>query len=140
MTFKSHISEAIKKANKGVGIIKFMSNYAPRKSHEHIFKSYVRSQIEYGDVIFHRVPLDNNPFSFVISDIMQKLESVQYRAALAVSGAWKGTSKSKLYIELGWESLSQRRWFRRMCLFYKILNNGTPPYLKKCITFPEPHN
>ena len=138
LTFKSHINEAIKKANKGVGVIKFMSKYAPRKSLEQIYKSYVRSQIEYGDVIFHRLPRVNNPFSFDISDTMQKLESVQYRAALAVSGAWKGTSKSKLYIELGWESLSQRRWFRRMCLFYKIINNGTPPFLKNCITFPDP--
>ena len=138
LSFKSHINEAIKKANKGVGVIKFMSKYAPRKSLEQIFKSYVRSQIEYGDVIFHKLPLDNNPISFDISDSMQKVESVQYQAALAVSGAWKGTSKTKIYAELGWESLSQRRWFRRMCLFYKILNNSTPLYLKNCITFPEP--
>ena len=138
LSFTSHITDAVKNANKGVGVIKFMSKYAPRKSLEQIYKSYVRSQIEYGDVIFHKSPSTNNPFSFDISDKMQHLERVQYRAALAVSGAWKGTSKSKIYAELGWESLSQRRWFRRMCLFYKILNNGTPPYLKNCITFPEP--
>ena len=29
------------------------------------------------------------------------LESTQYQAALAVSGAWKGTSREKIYIELG---------------------------------------
>jgi hypothetical protein len=138
LSFTSHITEAIKNANKGVGVIKFMSKYAPRKSLEQIYKSYVRSQIEYGDVIFHKSPSINNPLSFDISDKMQQLERVQYRAALAVSGAWKGTSKSKIYAELGWESLSQRRWFRRMCLFYKILNNGTPSYLKNCINFPQP--
>ena len=48
---------------------------------------------------------------------MSKVESVQYRAALATTGAWKGTNKEKLYEELGWESLSQRRWQRRMTLF-----------------------
>ena len=136
LSFKSHINEACSKAKKGVGVIKFMSKYAPRKSLEQIYKSYVRSQIEYGDVIFHEPP--NNPFSFDISDKMLQLEKIQYSAALAVSGAWKGTSKSKLYAELGWESLSQRRWYRRMCLFYKILNNGTPSYLRNVLSFPSP--
>ena len=61
---------------------------------------------------------------------MEKLESVQYSAALAVTGAWKGTSRKKLYEELGWESLSQRRWSRRLVLFYKIVNDITPDYTR----------
>ena len=59
---------------------------------------------------------------------MEKLESVQYSAALAVTGAWRGTSREKLYAELGWESLSSRRWSRRLTLFYKMLNRLTPEY------------
>ena len=35
----------------------------------------------------------------------------------------------KLWSELGWESLSDRRWFRRLSYFYKILNKQTPDYL-----------
>ena len=61
---------------------------------------------------------------------MEKLESVQYSAALAVTGAWKGTSREKLYEEVGWECLSQRRWSRRLVLFYKIVNDITPDYTK----------
>ena len=61
---------------------------------------------------------------------MEKLESVQYSAALAVTGTWRGTSREKLYAELGWESLSSRRWSRRLILFYKIMNNLTPPVYK----------
>ena len=68
---------------------------------------------------------------------MERLESVQYFAALAVTGTWKGTSSEKLYIELGWESLSSRRWSRRLTLFYKIMNNLTPLYTKEPI--PQPH-
>ena len=68
---------------------------------------------------------------------MEKLESVQYSAARAVTGTWKGTSREKLYIELGWESLSSRRWSRRLTLFYKILNNLTPLYTKEPI--PQSH-
>ena len=61
---------------------------------------------------------------------MDKLESVQYSAARAITGTWKGTSRDKLYAELGWESLSCRRWSRRLTLFYKTINNLTPAYTK----------
>ena len=42
----------------------------------------------------------------------------------------KTCSQMKLYKELVWESLSERRKFRRLTLYYKILNDKTPPYLK----------
>ena len=59
---------------------------------------------------------------------MEKIDSVQYSAALAITGTWRGTSRRKLYAELGWESLSSRRWSRRLTLFYKIVNNLAPDY------------
>ena len=63
-----------------------------------------------------------------LPNLMEKLESVQYSAALAVSGTWKGTSREKLYAELGWESLSSRRWSRRLILFHKFINNLAPKF------------
>ena len=62
--------------------------------------------------------------------LMKLLESTQYQAALAVSGAGKGTSREKIDDELGWESLYLRRTFRRLTQFYKIMNGLTPGYLK----------
>ena len=62
-----------------------------------------------------------------------KLESVQYSAALAVTGTWRGTSRANLYAELGWESLNSRRWSRRLTLLYKIVNNLTPSYMTEPI-------
>ena len=53
----------------------------------------------------------------------------QYNAALAITGAIKGTSQLKIYNELGLESLKFRRWFRRLCVFYKIEITQTPKYL-----------
>ena len=41
---------------------------------------------------------------------------------------WRRTSREKLYTELGWESLSSRRWCRRLSLFYKFVNNLSPGY------------
>ena len=69
---------------------------------------------------------------------MSILECTQYQAALAVSGAWKGTNRYKIYEELGWESLDQRRFFRRLTQFYKIINNLTPEYLRVLIHHCSP--
>ena len=48
------------------------------------------------------------------------IEGVQYNTAFAITGAIKGTSQQKFYNELGLESLPFRRWFRRLCAFYKV--------------------
>ena len=99
---------------------------------------YVRPHLDYGDVIYHiQAKICEFSQNISLSNLMEKLESVQYSAARAVTGTWKGTSREKLYIELGWESLSSRRWSRRLTLFYKILNNLTPLYTKEPI--PQPH-
>ena len=68
---------------------------------------------------------------------MDKLEFVQYSVAFAITGTWKGTSRDKFYLELGWESLKSRRWSKPLTLFYKILNNLTSLYSKEPI--PSPH-
>ena len=52
-----------------------------------------------------------------------------WRPALAITGAIRGTSKEKLYKELGLEYLNSRRWLKRLCLFYKILKKESPSYL-----------
>ena len=63
-------------------------------------------------------------------NLMEKAERIQYQAGLAITGAWQGSSRSKLYEELGWESLSERRWCRRILQIHKIVSNKTPSYLK----------
>ena len=82
-----------------------MSKYVPRSTLETMYKSYVRSQLEYGDVIYHHPPLVGNHLSiYNLNELMTKVESVQYRVALVTTGAWKGTSKEKLYKELGYHN------------------------------------
>ena len=58
-----------------------------------------------------------------------KLESYQYKAALAMTGAIKGSSTEKLYQELGVEHVRSRRLFRKLCLLYKIIKGKSPLYL-----------
>ena len=45
---------------------------------------------------------------------------MQDNAALAIAGVIRGSSREKLYQELGVESLQQRRWFRKLRYFFKI--------------------
>ena len=107
------------KATKGVSLLKYLSKYVSRKVLDLSYKLYVRPHLDYGDVIYHNQR----------ADLMNIIEQVQYKAALIVSGCWQGTNRETLYDELGWESLSERRWSRRMTMFYKILNGMAPPYL-----------
>ena len=95
---------------------------------------HVRPHLDYGDVIYH-TPAKLCEFSHneILTSSMEKLESVQYSAALAVTGTWRGTSRANLYAELGWESLNSRRWSRRLTLLYKIVNNLTPSYMTEPI-------
>ena len=68
-----------------------------------------------------------------LHDHMEMIEKIQYQAALAVTGAWQGTSRVKLYEELGWESLSDRRISRRVLQIHKIIDGKTPKYLHDCL-------
>ena len=92
----------------------------PRSSLLTVYKCFIRPHLDYGDVIYDQPNL---------SSLTNKIESVQYNAALAITGAIRGTSKEKLYQELGFESLKDRRWLRRLCYLYKIVNTKQPAYL-----------
>ena len=65
--------------------------------------------------------------------ISPKLELLQYNVCLAITGAIRGTSREKLYEELGLESLQLRRWLRKLSCFYKLFNSEQPHYLFKLI-------
>ena len=97
-----------------------MSFHLPCKSLLTIYNSFVRPHLDYGDIIY-----DNSENETLIN----KLENVQYKACLAITGAFQGTSRERLYRELGLECLQTRRWYRKMINFYKILNGLAPKYL-----------
>ena len=139
LNFKKYINDKIAVARKGIGVIKHLSPYLPLKSRDQIYKMFVRPHLDFCDIIYH-IPTISNDFdsSLTLNYHMSLLESTQYQAALAVSGTWKGTSTTKIYEELGWESLTDRRWFRRLIQFFKIHNNLTPEYLK--IPLPPQRN
>ena len=94
------------------------------------WKSNLRPHLDYADVIFDK------PISASFSN---RIELAQYNAASAITGAIRGTSEEKLYQELGFETRKDRRWFGRLCCFYKILNNPAPAYLYSLLSLPHRH-
>ena len=83
--------------------------------------------IDYGDTIYDQPQY----VSFC-----EKLESMQYKAALAKAGAMQ-RSREKIYQELGLESLISRRWYRRLSCMFKIMKEKAPIYLKKLIPMSQ---
>ena len=114
------MGEKITAANKGIALLKFLSKYTNSASLSMLYKMHVRSHLDYGDVIYHNQ----------LTECSDLLESVQYKAPLIVSGCWKGTNRLKLYSELGWETLANRRHCRRLCLFYKTIKGISPHCIK----------
>ena len=111
LNFHDHINAKILKANKRTGIIKGLSNTLPGNSLLTTYKSFLRPHLDYCDTIYDQ---PNN------ESFCTKIEHIQYNVALAITGAIKGTFQTKLYKELGLQSLKFRRWFRQLCTFFKI--------------------
>ena len=132
LSFEKHLNEKITKAKKNIGVIKHLSKYLPISSLDQMYKAFVRSHLDYCDIIYHEPSkLNHPPLGLTLTNLMEKVEKIQYQAALALTGTWIGTNRSKLYEELGWETLSERRKCRRILQVHKIENNLTPTYLKE---------
>ena len=91
----------------------------------------VRSHLDYCDIIYHIPGLNNQTnLGETLNSLMEKVEITRYQAALAVTGIWQGSNRSKHYEELGWETISDRRWCRHIVHMYTIKNNMTPSYFR----------
>ena len=145
MNYTKHIDSKIAKANQGIRVIQRLYNYLPRNALLQIYTSFLRPHLDYCDVIYHK-PMYDDFYSKYCSeraksdpsntnyDFSRKIESVQYNAALAITGCIRGTNRERLYSELGLTFLYDRRRFHRLSLFYKIINHMTPDYLRHCIS------
>ena len=111
LSFDEHIQCILIKTRKIIGLIRKLQPVIPRAALLTIYKSFLRPHLDYGDVIYDRA--FNESFQ-------NKLESVQYNAALAITGTIRGSSREKLYQELVLESPKSRRWYRKLCSFFKL--------------------
>ena len=73
---------------KGIGILQKLQSILLQTSLLTFYKSFIRPNLDYGDVGYDQP--SNDAFS-------NKLQTVQYNAALAITGAIKVISREKLY-------------------------------------------
>ena len=78
LDFKEHLEIIFKKVSKAIGILLKLQNLLPRKSLITVYKSFIRSGLDYGDTVYDQV---------YNASFYRKLESIQYNAALAAKGA-----------------------------------------------------
>ena len=120
LDFQGHLKSIFNKVNKTIGLSRKLHNSLPRLPLLTIYKSFIRPHLDYGNIIYDQ--------AYNVS-FHQKLESIQYNSALAITGAIRGTSTEKRYNELGLETLEKRRRYRKLCCFYKVYKIHSPKYL-----------
>ena len=77
---------------------------------QYINLSYIRPHLDNGDILYDKPSNDS---------FQSKMEKVQYRACLAITGGIQGTSRERLYDESGLHSLVKRRR-NKLVFFIKL--------------------
>ena len=75
---------------KGIGVIQKLNKTPPWDSLIMIYNSFLRPHLDYGDIIYDQL---NN------ESVTRKVERIQYKVALVITGPIKGTSQNKFYSE-----------------------------------------
>ena len=78
LNFSEHLKTIFQKTNKTIGLLRKLQTLLPRAPLIPIHKSFIRLLLDYGDTIYGQ--------TFNMS-FQQKMETIQYNAALAITGA-----------------------------------------------------
>ena len=87
LDFNIHVDNKIKTCCKIIGLIKRLPVSVPRKVLLTIYKSFIRPHLDYGHILYDK-PENQN--------FQNKLEKVQSKACLTITGAIQGTSRQNL--------------------------------------------
>ena len=87
LTFAKQLLNILKKTNRTIGLLRKLQSVLPRITLVTIYKAFVRHHLDYGDILHDQA--FNNSFN-------DRLESIQYKAILAITRAIRGMSRVKL--------------------------------------------
>ena len=90
LTFDKHLTNVSNKISKAIGLLRKLQNILLRPALFTLNKCFIRPHLDYGDIIHDQ--------AYNLS-FHQKLELIQYNAALALTGAIRGSSREKFYQE-----------------------------------------
>mgnify|MGYP002259906745 FL=1 len=119
LSWQSHITRIINKSSQRLALLRRLKYKLSRKALIRLYLTMIRPILEYGCVLF-----DN-----CTDGLSSSLEAVQFEAARICTGALRHTPRLLLLSELGWQTLSDRRKYHKLVLFYKMVNKLTPRYL-----------
>lgn len=119
LSWKSHILKIYQKAQNKLNLLKGLKFVLSRHTLQTLYKSIVRSNMEFADVVWDGCSLGD----------AELLENVQFEAARLITGAMKGTHRESLLLETGLHRLSSRRKMHKLTVFYKMINGIAPRYL-----------
>ena len=115
-----HINNIAETAWSRLNLMRLLKFKINRKALEKMYFAFIRPLLEYSDSVW-----DNSP-----AYVKKQLDDIHYEAARIITGGTKLCSHDKLLSDLGWDTLQERRTKHKLVIFYKILNNLTPPYLQ----------
>ena len=123
LDWSEQIKQVCLKANKKLSVLRSVK-LLNRKTLDLLYKITVRSVIDYTLPVYLKTLRQTE---------LSRLENIQYRAAKIVTGAFHYTSKDKLNIELGWETIEKRSDILCLNIFHKIHLHETRPLIRKCM-------
>ena len=100
LSYENHLQSVFSSVNKTIALLRKLQPTPPRKSLLTIDKSF--------DQVSNEL-------------CSQSVQSLQYSAAIVMTGAIRGTSSEKLSHKPGLEMKKSRRWLGKLCLFYKLI-------------------
>ena len=120
-----HINSILSSAARILGTMRKLKYCISRKSLNQIYISFLRPVLEYSVVVWDGCTLYEK----------ESLEKIQHEAARIVTGLIRSVSIEKLYSEIGWLSLSERRKYQKLITTFKSKLGMLPSYLSDL--FPQ---
>ena len=121
--FFEHFQNILKKVNKTISLLRKLQNNLPRAPLVTIHKSLIRPHLDYGEILYDQK--FNNSFH-------EMLNLIQHNAAFATTGAIRG-SRKRLFQKPDFDSPKQKRWYKKVYLFFKMIKKRSPRYLFELI-------
>ena len=123
LDWQNHVEYITDKVSTRLNLLRSLKFTLDRNSLQKIYFTFIRTVLEYADVAWDNCTQQQS----------DELEKIQLEAARIDTGTTKLISINKLYKEVGWLKLSERRNLHKLYLFFKMQNGQTPLYLSNIL-------
>jgi ribonuclease HI len=121
LTFTPHIIHLRKKCERSLNILRVLSNTswgADRTCLMQIYKSLIRSKLDYGSVVYGSAR----------KSTLKRLNAIHHSALRLCCGAFRTSPVESLYVDCGETPLNNRREILSLQYYFRILSHSNHPY------------